>query len=80
MKYSDYIKSLEQLPHKTTDGRSIAQIYADAVEIWSNYACIGYARIAMQAAGLDKQSIDKVIKEMHHAFDDYSVDEAEKHY
>ncbi len=80
MKYKDYIKQLEQLPHKDSNGRSIAEMYADNIDIWSNYACIGYARIAMQAAGIDGQSIDKVIKELHHAFDDYTIEQAEEYY
>lgn len=80
MKYKDYIKQLEQLPHKDSNGRSVAEMYADNIDIWNNYACIGYARIAMQAAGIDEQSIDKVIKELHHAFDDYTIEQAEKYY
>lgn len=80
MKYKDYIKQLEQLPHKDSNGRSIAEMYADNIDIWSNYACIGYARIAMQAVGIDEQSIDKVIKELHHAFDDYTIEQAEGYY
>jgi len=80
MKYKDYIKQLKQLPHKDSNGRSIAEMYADNIDIWSNYACIGYARIAMQAAGIDEQSIDKVIKELHHAFDDYTIEQAEEYY
>lgn len=83
MKYKDYIKQLQQLPHRSSSSngtRTIAEMYADNVDIWSNYACIGYARIAMNAAGLDIQSIDKVIKELHKAFDDYTIEQAEEHY
>lgn len=80
MKYKDYIKQLEQLPHKDSNGRSISEMYADNIDIWSNYACIGYAKIAMQAAGIDEQSIDKVIKQLHHAFDDYTIEQAEEYY
>lgn len=80
MKYKDYMRQLEKLPHKTADGRTIAEMYADTVEIWSNYACVGYAKIAMQAAGVDEQTVDKVVKELHHAFDDYSIEEAEQRY
>lgn len=80
MKYKDYIKQLQQLPHRDSSSRTIAEMYADNIDIWSNYACIGYARIAMQAAGLDIQSIDKVIKELHKAFDDYTIEQAEEHY
>ena len=80
MKYKDYIKQLEQLPHKDSNGRSIAEMYADNIDIWSNYACIGYARIAMQAAGVDDQTADKIIKAMYKAFDDYTIEQAEEYY
>lgn len=80
MRYKDYIRQLEQLPHKSSDGRTIAEMYADTIEIWSNYAAIGYAKIAAAAIGLDEATADKLVKAMHTAFDDYSIDEAEKHY
>lgn len=80
MKYKDYIKQLEQLPHKDNNGKSLAEMYADAVEIWSNYACIGYCKIAMQQAGIDDATADKIIKAMYRAFDDYSVDDAANRY
>lgn len=80
MKYKDYVKSLEKLPHKSADGRTIAEMYSDTVEIWSNYAAIGYLRIALERAGVDEETASKVMQEMRRAFDDYSIDEAEQHY
>lgn len=65
---------------KYKDGRTIAEIYSDTVEIWSNYAAIGYTRIALERAGVDQETADKVIQEMRRAFDDYSIDEAEQRY
>lgn len=80
MKYKDYISELEKLPHKSTDGRTLAEMFADSIDLWSNYACIGYAKIAAAEIGLDEATADKLIKAMYTAFDDYSVDEAEQHY
>ncbi len=80
MRYKDYIESLKQLPHKDSNGRSIVEMYADDVEIWSNYACLGYARIAMQTVGVDEETERKIIKAMRAAFDDYTIDQAEKRY
>lgn len=77
MKYKEYIKQLEQLPHKDNNGKSLAEMYADAVEIWSNYACIGYCKIAMQQAGVDDATAGKILAELNRAFDDFSIDEAE---
>ena len=80
MRYKDYIESLKQLPHKDSNGRSIVEMYADDVEIWSNYACLGYAIIAMQTVGVDEETERKIIKAMRAAFDDYTIDQAEKRY
>jgi len=80
MKYKDYVQQLEKLPHRDSSGRTLAEMYGDSVEIWSNYAAIGYAKIAMEQAGIDSDSINKVVAAMNKAFDDYSIDEAEKHY
>ena len=46
----------------------------------SNAACTGYCMQAMQRAGLDKKTIEKVLHELHWAFDDTSVEQAEKIY
>ena len=47
---------------------------------WSNAACTGYCLLAMQRAGLDEKTIEKVLHELHWAFDDTSVEQAEKIY
>lgn len=46
----------------------------------SNAACTGYCLLAMQRAGLDEKTIEKVLHELHWAFDDTSVEQAEKIY
>lgn len=43
---------------------------------WNNNACEGYAILAMQAAGLDRQTVRRVLNEMRGYFDSVSVDEA----
>ena len=40
---------------------------------WSNAACTG-------SCGLDEKTIEKVLHELHWAFDDTSVEQAEKIY
>lgn len=69
MKYNEYIKETD-----------FADTAGDFVDIWSNYACIGYCKLAMKAAGLDEDTINKVTGKLFVAFDDYSVDDAEGHY
>lgn len=47
---------------------------------WRNDACMGYAIMAMQRAGLDDKTIKKVIIELGWCFDDTTVEEAAQHY
>lgn len=48
------------------------------MEEWSNNACEGYAILAMQAAGLDAQTVRRVLDQMRVCFDSVSVEEAEE--
>ena len=72
---------LNNLPDKKTrDGRTLRDIMADTVSIWSNDSCKGYAIIAMREAGLDDQTIANVVRAFRFAFDDNSVEMAEQIY
>lgn len=46
---------------------------------WRNDACMGYALMAMQRAGLDEGTIRKVLGELYWCFDDTSVEDAAKY-
>lgn len=51
------------------------------MEYWSNDACEGYAIMAMEDAGLDNETIRKVLWIMScDLFDSVSVDEAKEYY
>ena len=43
---------------------------------WSNAACMGYCRMAMQNAGVDECTQRKVLRELEACFDQVSVEEA----
>lgn len=43
---------------------------------WRNDACMGYALMAMRRAGLDEETIGKVLMGLHQCFDDTSVEAA----
>ena len=45
---------------------------------WSNAACIGYCLIAMRRAGLRPTAQRRVLLALEGAFDDMSVEKAEK--
>ena len=47
---------------------------------WRNDTCMGYAAIAMERAGLNRETVRKVLAEMILCFDDTSVNEAAKFY
>lgn len=47
---------------------------------WRNDACKGYAIMAMQRAGLDAETIQKVSHQMTWCFDDTTVEEAAEFY
>ena len=79
MKYKDYVAQVERLSHCNGNGMNLSDYLKDNVHVWSNYACVGYCKIAMSNAGLDGATIEKVISELEAAFDDYSVDCAENH-
>lgn len=50
------------------------------MEYWSNDACEGYAIMAMEDAGLDNETIRKVLRIMSYdLFDSVSVDEAKEY-
>lgn len=80
MKYNDYIEGLKKLLHRNKNGKSFADVAGDFVDIWSNYACLGYALRAMLSAGLKPIDINNVLVSMNRAFEDLSVDDAEKFY
>ena len=77
--FMDKCRSMPLTPI-TPGAPSYAELMETETEIWSNDACRGYAMMAMQDAGLDQQTISKVLHVMHYVFDQVSVAEAEQHY
>lgn len=45
---------------------------------WSNAACMGYCLIAMRRAGLRPTVQRRVLRVLEEAFDDVSIEDAEK--
>lgn len=50
------------------------------LECWSNAACRGYAIKACESAGLDHETIVKIIQAFRWAFEEYTVKQAEQVY
>lgn len=73
MKIEKYLNDCkENLPPE------LAKILISEGSIWTNEACYGYCVSAMNAAGLKRQTIDKMIHCLHNAFDTMGVEEAEE--
>ena len=81
MTVREYLKDVEKLStYKNKDGETLTDSLIDTKDIWSNYACKGYALVAMQGAGLQPEQIKEVLTRMSWAFNDMTVSEAEKLY
>ena len=77
--YLDALKSAKMVPGNP-DGPSFVETVMDMAEIWSNGACQGYFIQAAKIAGLDDESIRKILSAFGEAFEDLTVDEADKLY
>ncbi len=54
------------------------EMLKDLNGLWSNAACMGYCLIAMRRAGLRPTVQRRVLLAMEGAFDDVSIEDAEK--
>lgn len=76
MTIKDYLDSLQELPHRSADGTTIAEAMRATTHIWDNNACRGYCIAALQAAGYSRAQIKEVLQELAAAFDEISIDDA----
>lgn len=73
MTVNDFLKDIRETGNKTFETEMLK-----TVSIWSNEACRGYCISAMKAAGFTREQISKVVEELPAAFDNISVEDAEK--
>ena len=78
MTIKEYMDELRKLPHKSPEGQSIADGMAEVMSIWSNAACTGYCKAAMNDAGIPWEQQQEVLRCLRRAFDDISIEDAEK--
>jgi hypothetical protein len=76
MTIAAYLRQVKQ----ATENSSFLEAMQEATDIWSNGACKGYVISAAIAAGLDKQQTGRLIDALEAAFDEMTVDEAERLY
>jgi hypothetical protein len=84
MTIAAFMQKIEQASTRMTPAHpehgSFADCMKESTEIWSNGACAGYAISAAIAAGLDDQQTRRLIEALRAAFEEMTVDEAEKFY
>lgn len=73
MKIAEYVKKNDAVLPK-----ELAELLVEETSIWTNEACYGYCLVAMEKAGLDRATIEKVRRGLHDAFDELTVEEAER--
>jgi hypothetical protein len=59
-------------------GKELQELFE--LEKWSNAACRGYTIKACESAGLDHETIFKVIQAFRWAFEEYTIKQAEQIY
>ena len=81
MTIGQYLDDLQKLPeYKNDKGAALKDTMLNITQVWSNYACKGYALHAMREAGLEPEQISEVLRQMSYAFNDKTVDEMEQFY
>ncbi len=56
------------------------RIATQAMEVWTNNACLGYALAAAGEAGFTTEQKKQLVEGMKAAFEDMTLDEAESYY
>jgi len=77
--YLEKIVEIRLSPVNKGDSSSLETMMS-TMEIWNCGACRGYAIIAMEEAGVDTETIKKVVGSMSRIFNTVSTDEAERRY
>ncbi|MEM1486407.1 RuvA C-terminal domain-containing protein (plasmid) [Oscillospiraceae bacterium PP1C4] len=80
MTITNFKKSCDEGSNGKNTGKSFFEFIADATDIWSNNACLGYVIHGLQNLGLGEKEIEKIVKEIETGFDDLTVDEADQLY
>ena len=62
------------------DGHRVFSFLEDALEIWSNEACLGYVVEALQTESVERDDINRIVSAVKAEFERMSVDEAVQSY
>ena len=73
-------KPLVCVPNTEQNRDDYKSLVLQTMEIWQNDACRGYAAAAAVAAGLDLETIKRLLEAMGAAYDDMTIREAADFY
>lgn len=82
MTIKEFMEKNQALDNKFTnpDGKKLSEVMAETASIWSNDSAKGYVIKAAQSLKMSRKQIDELLQRMQWAFDDLTVEEAEKLY
>ena len=83
MKYEKYVERLQRFDkvyEPDENGLKYSEIMAKNVDIWDNDACRGYVIKAAEVSGFTPEQIRDLMEGLRWAFNEYSVDNAERAY
>ena len=82
MTIKEYLDKAKELDDKfiNRNGKLYSETVTETTDIWSNDACRGYLLYACESLNIDEKTRQALLSELRHAFDDYTTDQAEKHY
>ena len=82
MTIKEFMKSNQALDNKFTnpDGKKLSETMAEITSVWSNAAAKGYVIKAAQHLKMNRERIKTLLIRMEWAFNDFTVEEAEKVY
>ncbi len=75
--FLDAVNRTSQILKPEDGGPSFEETALSAARLWSNAACEGYVRVAAELMNIDPEDTKAIVRELHHAFDDLTVEEAE---
>lgn len=75
MTINEFIRNAKE---KGNSEEAINQILLETNEVWSNKACRAYMIAAASAAGVNDDTINRMIEALEAAFENWTIEEAER--
>lgn len=80
MTITEFKKSCDKGGTDKNTGKSFFEFIANATDIWSNNACLGYVLHGLKGLELPEKEVEQIVSAVKAGFDELTVDEADKLY